>query len=240
MGLYSDWIDWLMSTWRMWAAFIWVGTFVALVGADGVFGFLGSPAGPHWRWLAFLIFAAGIIAVMVGLILGVGAIGRAIGGKAFVAETSRISAPISAEERSLPKQLSDIQSALFEKSSTYTKLIFGLAYGGFFAFWSGTRQYLSGDVVVTSALLVLVSLGLFICFELLNAAILSHIAISFSRSLTLDELPVAIERFQRRSARLARALAFAWYPVFFVSLVSGLGGGGILAFGWVRWLLVSK
>ena len=37
--------------------------------------------------------------------------------------------------RELVKELRDIQSQFFDKSSNYTKLIFGLAYGGFFAFW---------------------------------------------------------------------------------------------------------
>ncbi len=49
------------------------------------------------------------------------------------------------------KNLREVKSMLFDKASTYTKLIFGLAYGGFFAFWSGTRQYLTPKQTVRSA-----------------------------------------------------------------------------------------
>ena len=53
---------------------------------------------------------------------------------------------------------------------------FGLAYGGFFAFWAGTKQYLPPRQAVFSALLMTVSVVLFIAFELLQAAILSYLA----------------------------------------------------------------
>src|SRR6266849_1888857 len=136
--------------------------------------------------------------------------------------------------REAMKDLHEVQSMLFDKASTYTKLIFGLAYGGFFAFWSGTKQYLTSKQIVTSALLVTISLMLFILFEIINTAVLSHLAIRFSRSAAApaNELAASLERFQRSNARIMKAFAITWYPVFVASLVSGLVGVGILVGGW--------
>ncbi|SRR5712692_6331974 len=144
--------------------------------------------------------------------------------------------------REAMKDLHEVQSMLFDKASTYTKLIFGLAYGGFFAFWSGTKQYLTSKQIVTSALLVTISLVLFVLFEILNAATLSHLAIKFSKSVTapVNEFPASLERFQRSNARIVKALAITWYPTFFCSLISGLAGVGILLWGWVHWLYTAK
>lgn len=38
------------------------------------------------------------------------------------------------------QELKKFQAALLEKASTYTKIILGLGYGGFFTAWAGTRQ----------------------------------------------------------------------------------------------------
>jgi len=140
------------------------------------------------------------------------------------------------------KDLREAQSMLFDKASTYTKLIFGLAYGGFFAFWSGTKQYLTPKQLVWSALLVTVSLMLFVLFEVFNAAILSHMAIRFAKSTNVPvaDLPASLLDFQRSSARLTKALAVAWYPTFFLSLSSGLVGVAIVLRGWVHWLYTTK
>ncbi len=131
---------------------------------------------------------------------------------------------------------------LFEKASTYTKLIFGLAYGGFFAFWSGTKQYLAPKQLVWSALLVTISLMLFVLFEVFNAAILSHLAIKFARSTTVPvaDLPRGLQSFQRSNARVVKILAIAWYPTFFFSLISGLAGVAVVLRGWVHWLYTTK
>ena len=140
------------------------------------------------------------------------------------------------------KELREAQSMLFEKASTYTKLIFGLAYGGFFAFWSGTRQYLAPRQIIWSALLVTISLILFVLFEVFNAAVLSHVAVKFARATTVPvvDLPASLQQFQSSNARIVKSLGIAWYPTFCLSLISGLVGVAIVLRGWVHWLYTTK
>jgi hypothetical protein len=152
----------------------------------------------------------------------------------MAAESPDVSSP------QVMKELRDIQVQFFDKSSNYTKLIFGLAYGGFFAFWAGTKQYLPPRQAVFSALLMTVSLVLFIAFEVLQTAILSYIAIAFSRSAAANDPIASLEHFRRDSYRLSKASARAWFAVFPVSVISGFAGVGILVWGWVRWLWAMK
>jgi len=78
------------------------------------------------------------------------------------------------------KELRDVQSQFFDKASNYTRLIFGLGYGGFFVFWSGAKQYLAPRLVVLSALLMSVSLVFFIVFEVAQTGLISYINLRFA------------------------------------------------------------
>lgn len=138
------------------------------------------------------------------------------------------------------KELRDIQAQFWEKSSNYTKLVLGLGYGGFFAFWAGTRQFLLPRQVVFSALLMMVSLILFIAYEVIHTAILSYLAIAFSRSVAANETATAVERFRKNSNRLSRALARVWLAVFPIAMITGFAGAGILVRAWARWLWALK
>jgi hypothetical protein len=56
------------------------------------------------------------------------------------------------------KELTEFQNTIFDKASTYTKVIIGLGYGAFFTAWSGTKSHLSPRSLLWSALLVTTSL----------------------------------------------------------------------------------
>lgn len=72
---------------------------------------------------------------------------------------------------------------MYDKASTYTKIIIGLGYGGFFTAWSGAKQHLSPKVLVASALFETVSLILFVVFEIWGAMVTSHVVISFAEAV---------------------------------------------------------
>ncbi len=64
------------------------------------------------------------------------------------------------------EKLKEMQSSIFDKASTYTTLIMGLGYGGFFAAWSGAKEYLLPLELVISAFLVTISLFVYLLFEI--------------------------------------------------------------------------
>ena len=131
------------------------------------------------------------------------------------------------------KELREIQAQFFDKSANYTKLIFGLAYGGFFAFWAGTRQFLRPKEIVSSALLIAISLVLFLAFEIAQTGVVSYFGLKLSAVSESDPV-LALEHFRRSSQRLRWGVALAWMAVFPASVICGFTGAGILIRGWLH------
>ena len=136
----------------------------------------------------------------------------------------------------LLKDLQEFQSSFFDKASTYTKIIIGIGYGGFFAAWSGTKQYLGPRLVVESALLMTVSLLLYVVFEICQTMIISYLAIDFARAVDVPGADVAksLEAYSRRSSQLTRPLLSAWKIVFPISALTGLSAAIVLIYGFIR------
>jgi len=128
---------------------------------------------------------------------------------------------------------------MYDKASTYTKVMIGLGYGGFFAAWSGTKQYLLPRPRVASALFVTVSLVLYIIFEILQVMIVSHLSIQLANAVSLPDADIlqALRKYRTRSQALTRPLLSAWKIVFPLSAFAGLVGAGILIYAFVRSLV---
>jgi hypothetical protein len=136
---------------------------------------------------------------------------------------------------SILKDLRDLQTALYDKASAYTKLIMGLGYGGFFLAWSGTRPYLSPRLLVASALLVTVSLVLYILFEVCQTMVGSYLSIEFAGAVNKPDGDVAdaLRTYKMKAARLTSPLLRIWKVVFPLSVLTGLAGAGILVYAFV-------
>ena len=142
--------------------------------------------------------------------------------------------PVPASAGNL-RELADSQSAMFDKASTYTKLIMGLGYGGFFVVWSGTKTHLSPKLLVISALLVTVSLVLYIIFEVCQMAVLSYLSIEFTNTVNKPSAEVsdALQTYRTKAMRLNTRLGSIWKFMFPVSVLTGLAGAGILIYAFV-------
>ncbi|MGH9795591.1 MAG: hypothetical protein ACRD5G_12535, partial [Candidatus Acidiferrales bacterium] len=114
------------------------------------------------------------------------------------------------------KELTDFQSTLLDEAGTYTKIIMGLGYGGFFAGWSGSKAYLPPKLLLASALLMTISLVLYILFEICQTTILSYLSIEFANATNkADADPMkALAAFKKRASRLTSRLLTAWKFVF--------------------------
>lgn len=133
------------------------------------------------------------------------------------------------------RELADFQSVMYDKASTYTKLIMGLGYGGFFVAWSGTKSYLSPRQLLCSALLVTTSLVLYIVFEICQTLILSHLSIEFASIVNKPGADVseALQRYRTKHLKLTTPLGRIWRIVFPVTALTGLAGAGVLLYAFV-------
>src|SRR5260370_22328805 len=134
------------------------------------------------------------------------------------------------------KELREIQSKFFDHATNYTKLVLSLGYGGFFAAWSITRQYLPPRRIVWSALCMTVSLLLFILFEVLQTWIISSLGLKFSGAKVDSDAAIiaAQKRFSQEYATRIKALGSIWIVLFPLTVFTGLAGAGRLVSGVVK------
>jgi len=140
------------------------------------------------------------------------------------------------------RDLKELQTSFFDKSSAYTKVILGLGYGAFFTVWAGTKQHLSARQAIVSALLMLVSLLLYILFEIAQTMIMSYLAIELTRAISVptSNAALSIQRYKDQSIKLTLPLLSVWKIVFPLTLVTGLGGASVLIYAFVTSLLHMK
>lgn len=142
---------------------------------------------------------------------------------------------LGAEQRHFITELTTVQNLMFDQASTYTKLILGVGYAGFFAAWAGTKTSLRPFELVFSALLVCLSFFSYITFEVFQAGFLSRAAIDFARTINTPGLEVtALRQYQIRTAKAQERYFKVWGWVYWFSVVTGLAGGAILMIAFCR------
>lgn len=129
-----------------------------------------------------------------------------------------------------------IQSALYDKGSSYTNLILVAGYAGFFAVWANMKSLMTPLEMRIAALSVLGSLTVFIVFELYKIAFLTVGALGLQQVIDLppEQFEAAYKEHQRRERRRVRVLQKAWPFAFGGAIVPALVGGGTLAASFVR------
>lgn len=129
---------------------------------------------------------------------------------------------------------------LFEQARTYHTVVMGLAYGGFFALWSQAKSIPNeGRLISFAAASMLVSIGTFVLFTILNMYVLSKATVKnakIARNFDLtprspSELQTMTEQIaslrDRTNSAIKSSSAFVavlWPWFFYPSLLSGLAG----------------
>jgi hypothetical protein len=133
------------------------------------------------------------------------------------------------------RELRQLQEQFFSHAQTYTKLVLGLGYGGFFAGWSGAKSYLTPRCVLWSILLITVSLLLFILYEVAQSCVLSILSLQFAGNQldTHEQIIQAQNRLKSGSMSARKVLVPIWVVTFPTCVLTGLVGAGILIYGFI-------
>ena len=156
--------------------------------------------------------------------------------------------PISDDERERLNLAVETQTKIisegFEKATNYTNLIIVAGYAGFFALWQMTREYLNRDQVLISALLMMVSIIVFIVFEIYKALNTSIVLWKYSQLFTntnnissVEVMQSAINTFQARQSKSNNRLLVLWGLVFAVTTATGLAAAFVLLYAFIRALI---
>jgi len=129
-----------------------------------------------------------------------------------------------------------LNAGLFDKAAAYTNIIAVVGYAGFFGLWQLTKEYLTREAVLSSALAIGVSIVAFVMFEIGKMLWIQFALLKWQRTLQPsvrngDDPSEVLKKFSEldRRTREAQADLICWWTVAFgVSVTAGLIGAGIL------------
>jgi hypothetical protein len=154
-------------------------------------------------------------------------------------------------ERKLQEQKKEIldsqiklASALYDKSIAYTNLVIMAGYAGFFGLWSVTKDNLTPKQVLWSALFMIISLSIFVFFEV--GKMIFNSCFMLSRNCALKKLPAAQNVDEIRNilnehdkTTKSRGVKFTYFWVFALIIIipTALIGVSILMYSFIVNLL---
>jgi hypothetical protein len=137
-----------------------------------------------------------------------------------------------------------VLSATFDKSAAYTNLIVLAAYAGFFGLWQLTKDYLPKNLGLWSALLMLISVAVFVIFEVVKMVVIQHNFFERAKALRAPEV-------QADPAKLMKALSSLdevhekvlfhfmrfWVVALVLTISTGMAAASILGYAYIMGLV---
>lgn len=131
----------------------------------------------------------------------------------------------------------------YDKAASYTTVIIFGGYAGFFAIWQLTREYLSKEQALWSALLIMISMLSFVLFEVAKMIIVSRTIFAQLAVLRVPEVRADPHRALKAINDLeeSQRAGLGWFIKFwalavFVALSGALSAAGILGYAFISGL----
>jgi MFS family permease len=159
-----------------------------------------------------------------------------------------IGEPLAKPTRSpLADQIADAQeravSSAYDYATIYTAVIIFGGYAGFFAIWQLTKEYLSKEQALWSAIFILTSLLSFILFEVFKMVLVTSQVLKQRKVLDAPEirsdpqkLLAALQGLEKAQKPSFRWFIVAWSVVVAVALMTALAGTAVLAYAFISGL----
>lgn len=136
-----------------------------------------------------------------------------------------------------------VMSAVFDKSAAYTNLMILAAYAGFFGLWQLTKDYLTKQFALWSALLMLASVVMFVLFEVIKMVVIQHNIMDRVKALKSPEVQRDPRALEKAFAELGRVhervlLHFMrfWVVALIFVIITGMSAASLLAYAFVAGL----
>ena len=153
-------------------------------------------------------------------------------------EAIRKAAQRAAEEQhnKMIEALTAVYKGMYDSAATYVNIIMLGGYAGAFAVWSLAGDALSVEQRSWAGLWLIISLAVFVLWEVAKMIVLGVLAIQFQRlaATKVGDLPKQIGRYQKAQDQWMMKFHFTWAVfVLPVAIFTGLAGGGVLVHAFV-------
>lgn len=127
----------------------------------------------------------------------------------------------------------EVQSKLFDKAATYNNIVVSLGYAGFFGIWIWSRELIHPWDAKLTALLLGLSLFMFVLWNVVTNYVISVKNIKLSQLMTSTQPSVEIliqklVHLQRQIHKEQLAYYAAWYIIFLATSILGFLSGALL------------
>lgn len=129
----------------------------------------------------------------------------------------------------------------FDKAQAYSQVIFSIGYVGIFAASGFTKEYLTREEILWSALLACISIVFFVLFEVFKMFISSRTILQLRNAIRNPELfQQKLKQYEDRNKIWEFRYTIAWYVCWPISASTGIGAAAILMWAFVVHLLEGK
>ncbi|HBB96752.1 MAG TPA: hypothetical protein DC054_15340 [Blastocatellia bacterium] len=136
-----------------------------------------------------------------------------------------------------------IIAGAYEKANAYTNLIIVAGYAGLFAVWQFTKDNLSRKQTLISALLIIISLAIFVIFEIYKAHYTSRLLRQYGKTVqdpknksSPEQLLSAMNEFEAAERRAGMHFVQFWNAAFWLTTITGLAAACVLVYAFLRQL----
>lgn len=152
------------------------------------------------------------------------------------------------QQAKLAREIAEAQQKIitvsYDKAASYATIIIFGGYAGFFSIWNLSNQYLSKWQTIWSALLILISLLLFVLFEVFKMIAVSRILLAQKNVLRLPEVQSDPERLLHEIKKLeqsqnsfGRVFVIIWTVVVVICAVCALSAAAVLIYAFISGLV---
>ena len=132
----------------------------------------------------------------------------------------------------------ELVSSSYEQAKSYSNIIMLGGYAGLFAIWNFTKDDLEKWQSFTIGLLAVVSVLIFVVFELISTWLRGKQANSLIIQLNeAEEMHKFPEEYGKSQRETMEKYMKVWPYFFFGSVITGVGAAGILIYSFISGLL---
>lgn len=170
----------------------------------------------------------------------IGGLGKAISDAAVKAQKTEM----ESNQRKVVDLMSEIQGKMIDRAAAYTNLILIGGYAGIFTVWSNSKATLPMRANILVAGSVLLSLTVFIGFEIYKM-IFTAVRFLKNRDFLVNPIPPdqfakRLQDLQRQESKVPLSYLRLWFSALAFCILSALFAGGVLCYNFVAILLSWK
>lgn len=127
-------------------------------------------------------------------------------------------------------------TASYTSAQAYTNTIIIAAYAAFFTMWSFTRSAANVRLMVISAALMLISIIVFVVFEVVKMTITSTLIHRQIKAVESSDAIVKLRAIDEATSKGALRFGYYWIFTLVVTMATGLGAAAVMGFAFAQLL----